>query len=202
MASFRDDFQKKYVTYKGLCRYSNMDGKVWDASCNEDFAQIYNATMPTLYKIAYRIVLDEDIAEDLSHDSLIKANEKKMRFPSLNDAKYWLIRVTKNNAFNYVKRLGRERKALNRVLYEGPKHASTGETEYLKGESIKMVQEALKSMNEKLKEVVILKIYGDLNYKEIGKVLGISEGNVKVRIFRARKILQEKLGVENVFMPN
>jgi RNA polymerase sigma-70 factor (ECF subfamily) len=32
-----------------------------------------------------------------------------------------------------------------------------------------------------------LKEYADLNYKEIGRVLGISEGNVKVRVFRARE---------------
>jgi RNA polymerase sigma-70 factor (ECF subfamily) len=34
-----------------------------------------------------------------------------------------------------------------------------------------------------------LKEYSEMNYKEIGKVLGISEGNVKVRVFRARERL-------------
>jgi RNA polymerase sigma-70 factor (ECF subfamily) len=38
-----------------------------------------------------------------------------------------------------------------------------------------------------LREVLVLKEYGGMNYKEIGKVLGISEGNVKVRAFRARE---------------
>jgi RNA polymerase sigma-70 factor (ECF subfamily) len=37
--------------------------------------------------------------------------------------------------------------------------------------------------------VLILKEYAELNYKEIGRALGISEGNVKVRIFRARERL-------------
>ncbi|TFG83642.1 MAG: RNA polymerase subunit sigma-24, partial [Spirochaetales bacterium] len=39
------------------------------------------------------------------------------------------------------------------------------------------------------KTVLVLKEYGGLNYKEIGKVLGITEGNVKVRVFRAREAL-------------
>lgn len=42
-----------------------------------DFNLIYRETMQMLYKISYRIVNDEEAAEDLSHDSLIKANEKK-----------------------------------------------------------------------------------------------------------------------------
>jgi RNA polymerase sigma-70 factor (ECF subfamily) len=37
--------------------------------------------------------------------------------------------------------------------------------------------------------VLVLKEYSEMNYKEIGKVLGISEGNVKVRVFRARERL-------------
>jgi RNA polymerase sigma-70 factor (ECF subfamily) len=47
---------------------------------------------------------------------------------------------------------------------------------------------------------LIFKEYGDLNYKEIGRILGISEGNVKVRVFRARERLSAILnrGKENV----
>ena len=73
--------------------------------------------MQLLFRISYRVVADEEAAEDLAHDSLIKANEKELVFPSLNDAKYWLIRVVKNASLNYVKRKGRERKAYQKALY-------------------------------------------------------------------------------------
>jgi RNA polymerase sigma-70 factor (ECF subfamily) len=45
--------------------------------------------------------------------------------------------------------------------------------------------------------VLILKEYGEMNYKEIGRALGISEGNVKVRVFRARERLALLLGTED-----
>ena len=51
-----------------------------------DFRAIYDECMQMLFKISYRIVNDEEAAEDLVHDSLIKANEKCLVFPSLNDA--------------------------------------------------------------------------------------------------------------------
>jgi RNA polymerase sigma-70 factor (ECF subfamily) len=44
-----------------------------------------------------------------------------------------------------------------------------------------------------------LKEYGELNYNEIGRALGISEGNVKVRVFRARERLTGFLEAEDRF---
>ena len=63
------------------------------AAKESDFRKIYNELMSLLFKISYRIVNDEEAAEDLVHDSLIKMHEKKLVFPSMDDAKYWLIRV-------------------------------------------------------------------------------------------------------------
>ena len=166
-----------------------------------DFKTIYDATMQLLFRISYRVVADEEAAEDLAHDSLIKANEKEIVFPSINDAKYWLIRVVKNASLNYVKRKGRERKAYQKALYEDHRTAPSGETDVLKAEAAKKAREALAQLPEKLREVLILREYGDLNYKEIGKTLGITEGNVKVRVFRAREQLSKLLGEDDVYLP-
>ena len=144
---------------------------------------------------------DEEAAEDIVHDSLIKMNEKALSFPSLNDAKYWLIRVVKNASLNYVKRKGRERKAYEKALYEDHRKQDSGETELLKEETRKKAREALDKLPENLRVVLILREYAELNYKEIGRVLGITEGNVKVRVFRAREQLAKLIGEDDVYMP-
>ncbi len=167
----------------------------------QDFRKVYDATMQLLFKVAYRIVDDEEAAEDLVHDSYIKANEKQMVFPSLDDAKYWLIRVVKNAALNYAKRKVREAKAYHKALYEGRQQMESGETDLLKAETIEKAKEALNRLPPKLKEVLVLREYGEMNYKEIGKVLGITEGNVKVRVFRAREQLLKLIGEDDVYMP-
>lgn len=166
-----------------------------------DFKKIYDASMQMLFRISFKIVNDEEAAEDLVHDSLIKANEKALVFPSLNEAKYWLIRVVKNASLNYVKRKDREKKAYEKMLYEDHRKTETGESDVLKQEIINKTREALKKLPKNLQEVLILREYGDLNYKEIGKVLGITEGNVKVRIFRAREQLIKIIGDDNVLLP-
>ena len=180
---------------------SQTDNTPLNAGNPVDFKKIYDASMVMLFKICYRIVNDEEAAEDLAHDSLIKANEKAIVFPSINDAKYWLIRVSKNAALNYVKRKERERKAYEKALYEDHRKSESGETDLLKKESVDKAGEALKKLPEHLQEVLILREYTELNYKEIGRVLGITEGNVKVRIFRAREQLIKLIGEDNVFLP-
>ena len=50
----------------------------------KDFKKIYDATMQLLFKISYRVVNDEEAAEDLVHDSLIKMNEKELVFYNEN----------------------------------------------------------------------------------------------------------------------
>lgn len=176
-------------------------GKEIDCANSADFRKLYDATYDLLFKVSYRIVDDEEAAEDLVHDSYIKTNEKKLVFPSLDDAKYWLIRVVKNASLNYAKRKLREAKAYTKALYEGRQHMEGGETDYLKMETADKVKEALNQLPPKLKEVIVLREYGDLNYKEIGNILGITEGNVKVRVFRAREQLAKLIGEDNVYLP-
>lgn len=166
-----------------------------------DFKRLYDETMQLLFKIAARIVIDEDAAEDLVHDSYIKANTKKLVFPSMDDAKFWLIRVVKNAALNYAKRKVREKKAYQKALREDTRVQESGETDLLREDARNRMAIALEKLPKNLREVLVLREYGDLNYKEIGLVLGITEGNVKVRMFRAREQLQKLIGgEENVYL--
>jgi RNA polymerase sigma factor (sigma-70 family) len=144
-------------------------------------------------RIAYRITGDESAAEDVCQEAFIRLYEKNLPFETNDDARFWLIRVGKNLALNVAKRKGRERKAYERALNEVRVTTESSESELLKAESIREVQGALSGVPEKYRIVLILKEYADLNYAEIGRVLGISEGNVKVRVFRAREMLAKKL---------
>ena len=156
-----------------------------------DFDQTYTEVFPILIKIIYRMTGSMEVAEELSQEAFIKLYERLGGIPAGNDTKYWLIRVGKNLALNHLKRKGRERKAYVKVLQEPPREGDSGETSLLKKDASERVQEALTKLPDKLKEVLILKEYGDLNYKEIASILRISEGNVKVRVYRARERLAD-----------
>jgi RNA polymerase sigma-70 factor (ECF subfamily) len=159
-----------------------------------DFRKLYNTTFPILFRVAYRIAGSQEAAEDLCQEAFFRLYEKNMVFPNPEEAKYWLIRVVKNAALNYAKRKDRERKAYQRAFREDVRNFESGEGNLIKRETREEIQEALKKLPENLRIVLILKEYGEMNYKEIGRALGISEGNVKVRVFRARERLALLLG--------
>jgi len=154
-----------------------------------DFKRLYDATFPVLFRVAYRITNNTEAAEDLCQDSFFRLYERNMVFPNSEEAKYWLIRVVKNASLNYAKRKDRERKAYQRAFKEDFRQEESGEGLLVKKETSEEVQKALDKLPENLRMVLILKEYAEMNYKEIGRILGISEGNVKVRVFRARERL-------------
>ncbi len=182
-----------------------------------DFRSIYEANADMLLRIAYRITNSTEAAEDVVHDAFGKMLQNNMDFPTNADAKYWLIRVVKNAAINYAKRKSREAKAYEKWWRSEGKPVedveagslsmadigsdagveASAEEGLLKRESAEELRAALDSLPERLKVVLIMKEYGGMNYKEIGKVLGISEGNVKVRAYRARSALLERLERED-----
>jgi len=162
---------------------------------NREFKRLYDSTFQVLFRVAYRVTNNAEAAEDLCQDSFFRLYEKNMVFPNPEEAKYWLIRVVKNAALNYAKRKERERKAYQRAFKEDYRQVETGEGLLVKKETSEEVQSALEKLPENLRIVLILKEYAEMNYKDIGKVLGISEGNVKVRVFRARERLAVLLQV-------
>ncbi|MCX7027574.1 MAG: RNA polymerase sigma factor [Spirochaetes bacterium] len=182
-----------------------------------DPRSLYESNCDMLLKIACRITNSTEAAEDVVQEAFGKLVEKHMAFPTPNDAKYWLIRVVKNGAINYAKRKGRETRAyqkwwqskaspvedteagsisLRETGTEAGVQASV-EEDALKAESAEEIKRLLGDLPDKLRIVLILKEYGGMNYREIGKVLGINEGNVKVRAFRAREALLARMEKEN-----
>ena len=154
-----------------------------------EFRRLYDSTFPVLFRVAFRVTNSREAAEDLCQESFFRLYEKNMVFPNPEEAKYWLIRVVKNAALNYAKRRERERKAYQRAFREDFRQEESGEGLLVKKETSEEIQKALDKLPENLRMVLILKEYAEMNYKEIGRVLGISEGNVKVRVFRARERL-------------
>jgi RNA polymerase sigma-70 factor (ECF subfamily) len=111
----------------------------------------------------------------------------------LADTKYWLLRVIRNLSLNHEKRRERERRAVGRFQWEMETYALPADTEVLAAATRDAVQEALSILPYNMRTVIILREYAGLTYRQIGSILGISEGNVKVRVHRARQRLARLL---------
>ncbi len=163
----------------------------------EDFALVYENNYALIMQVVYHIVFSLDVAEDLTQETFERFYVKNMSFSSEDDAKYWLLRVAKNLALNYARRSKREKDMVEKVKAMPKEKIADAPNDVIVSEESKDVRDAILSLPENLRLALQLKEFSGLDYKAIGRILGISETNVKVRIHRARKKLEQTLGKED-----
>lgn len=159
-----------------------------------EFDRIYRSLFPTLFRVAYRICLDQGLAEDICQEAFMRYLRRPVALPDLDQTKFWLLRVVRNLSLNVEKRRKRELRA-NRDVTRAPRWTrdETAEDDVLRSETRSAVQSALGSLPINLRTALVMREYGGLSYREIAAVLRISESNVKVRVFRARQRLGKVL---------
>ena len=165
----------------------------------DDFRRIYDENYHLIIQVIMHIVYNIEIAEDLTQEAFERFYVKNMTFPSEDDAKYWLIRVAKNLALNHVRRTKREIELVEKARHNPSLSVESRDAAQVavEADEKRVVRTAIESLPENLRLVIQLKEYSGLDYKAIAKVLGISETNVKVRVYRARKKLEEALSTED-----
>jgi len=164
------------------------------------FNVVYETLFPVIYRVSLRVTGDREIAEDLCHEAFIKLMERNDAISDLEQSKYWLIRVVKNLSLNHEKRRTREKKAFSKLSRISPGLADSSEKQVMKEETRSDVQAALNDLPYNLRVPLVFREYGDLSYKQIGALLGITESNVKVRIFRARERLGKALAEGDAYV--
>jgi RNA polymerase sigma factor (sigma-70 family) len=164
------------------------------------FDVVYETLFPVIYRVSLRVTGDREVAEDLCHEAFIKLMERSDLIPDLEQSKYWLIRVVKNLSLNHEKRRTREKKAFTKLTRLAPVVAESSEKQVMKEQTRSTVQTALNGLPYNLRAPLVFREYGDLSYKQIGALLGITESNVKVRIFRARERLGKALAEGDAYV--
>ena len=133
-------------------------------------------------------------AEELAQDVLCRAWERAGSFRSAEHFGRWLIVLTRNRCRDNF------RTARLRGLLLGRNRPETFEKEtpedrVLRDETIREVKRAVAGLSEKLRDVLVLREYGELSYEEIADTLGIDRGTVMSRLSRARRSVAERAGL-------
>lgn len=142
-----------------------------------------------IYKIALSYLENKYDAEDILQDVMIKyiSFVKDNKFTDRNHEKCWMIRVTINLCCNEIKSLKHNKKNISydnciRELFTTNEENNCEE-----------ILDLIGNLKEKYRTVFELFYIHDMKISEISKILNISESNVKIRLMRAKKTIQEYL---------
>lgn len=128
--------------------------------------------------------------DDACQDIVVRAltHFHKLRDPSKFSA--WLYRIAGNVVRDYRRRAARS-SGRRELLPDDVADSARVDRALETGEELQFVTKKLLALPRRYREPMLLRHVDDLSYAEIGRILGISENTVHVRIFRARKLLRE-----------
>lgn len=149
-----------------------------------------------VFNVAYSFMSNYDDSFDVAQESFIKAWEKLSTFKGDSAFSTWLYRITANTAKDDLAKRNRD---MNREEADEntASNQKTPEEEAIERENASELAEALSSLDDSMREIIVLRELDGLSYAEISKTLGIEEGTVKSRLSRAREKLREILREQN-----
>jgi RNA polymerase sigma-70 factor (ECF subfamily) len=173
------------------------------------FDQLVTRYWDRIYAMTNQLLRNSQDAEEVTQDAFIRAHRGLENFRGDSAFSTWLYQIATNLARNrywYWWRRKRD-KSISFDAPLGPDNDSTiaelipaeqetPEDATVTQEFVNRVAVCMEMLNEKHREILILRNVQNLSYEEIAEILGISIGTVKSRIARARESLREKLGGE------
>ena len=145
-----------------------------------------------LYRLALRITLNRAEAEDIVQDTLIKVWNRRDDWAQMDNIEAYSMTVCRNLALDRIERADNRTGSLDDIGTDRPDTASSPLERTAQLDRIEIVRSLIDSLPEKQRSCIQLRDFEGRTYKEIARVLGISEEQVKVNIFRARQTIKFK----------
>ena len=150
-----------------------------------------------LFRLALRITFDSSEAEDIVQDTLIKVWDKRDEWQQIESIESYCMTITRNLAIDRSQKMEARNMELTPEAQEMP-DTLTPEKLFEQDEQLRLIHQAINSLPEKQRTIVQLRDIEGKSYKEIAEILGITEEQVKVNLFRARQRIKTEInGINN-----
>ena len=152
----------------------------------KDFKGFYNEHRENLFSYLMRLTGDYYLSNDILQESFTRCLE---HYGSQTRNVSLLYTIARNTLFDHFRRSRRDYHQVENLedTTNNQEHALMVREEY------RQVLAGMQKLNKDERDILALTLSGELTYKEIASIVGISQGNVKVKVHRARMKLREIL---------
>ncbi len=162
------------------------------------YSELMNLYRDPLFYMFYEKVGDEDLAKDLTIESLGKAFKKLHLYLPDYAFSTWLFTVARNHAIDYLRKRKLQTISIDKVLISDsgqkniidlPSSVDDPEKIFIKKQRIKILRKIVNMLKPKYRTLVKLRYFKEFSYDEISKELNMPLGSVKAQLHRSREQL-------------
>lgn len=161
---------------------------------NKNDKSLQKGLLETDYTLVYRYTLslckDENLAQDITQETFLKAMKSKEKFSGNSKESTWLCAIAKNLWLDYMKKQGRLCNLDESQLSE---NSFSIEDNIADADTAMRIHMILHTLSEPYKEVFSLRVFGQLSFKSIAEIFQKTESWARVTYHRAKRIITEKL---------
>lgn len=156
----------------------------------EAYGELVKCYQTSVFNVCYRILHERGEAEDLAQESFMRAYDRLVTFDIEREFGPWIRRVAANVCLNHLESQHSTADLIDEWdADESPRPEAVVEVH----ERNEQIRRALASLPAHYRVIIELRHYQELSYDEIAAELNIPLSDVKSHLFRARKLLAEKL---------
>jgi RNA polymerase sigma-70 factor (ECF subfamily) len=154
----------------------------------ENFKKVFLPYHRKLYGIAYRFLENQADAEDIVQETYIKLWRRRGELESLINPESYAVTLLKNSCLDFLKKVKPELSEIGEINIPS---ADSLISQIENRDQLIYIQAIMAQLPARQKEVIQLKIWDNLSNEEIEKQTGLTQGNIKMIISRARKTIKE-----------
>jgi RNA polymerase sigma factor (sigma-70 family) len=158
----------------------------------EAFEMLFRQHQKQVFAWIVRIVRDSGIAEDLTVETFWRIYRSRARFDPGSSFEAWAYRIATNAALDQLRRARRETELPEDLKAEALPDPA------IRHEQRQQMRTAFRQLPAKYRLVALLALIEEQPYEKIAAAAGISVSLVKVRVFRAVRLLRKQLGALNI----
>ena len=146
-----------------------------------------------LFRLALRITLNREEAEDVVQDTMIKVWNARDRWQELDSIEASSLTIARTLSIDRIKKMDNQNDSLEEQTTERlDETSSTPSERMIQKDKLDIVRNIINELPEKQRSCLQLRDIEGKSYKEIADILSITEDQVKVNIFRARQTVKQR----------
>lgn len=167
---------------------------------NAAFAGIIEIYQDRVYSFALRLLKDQPAAEEAAQETLVKAFRGLSSYNSAYPFASWLFRIAHNVCMDALRAGGRT-VSLDGENFPDLPDPARFEDDVAEGLDSERIEALLASLPPLYSEALLLAYREDMGPAEIARIMGVPEGTIKARLFRARELIKAKLAGDATVLP-